>query len=179
MFYDGCSRKVKTKQHQAFCTTFEKRFHKFCTNINNKQYQKISKQNIPHMCLRCQSNTYQTLMCLLQILALKIFVFLVIQTFSQIKIIFKKCNSIETPFNYPDRPVSIDFKYQDINDFSKLSINKNSNLATIHLKTILLSKHFEDLLILLSPLKHSSGIIGIPEYKTNKSSENSLFKSSL
>ena len=134
------------------------------------------------MCLRCQSNTYQTLMCLLQILALKILVFQVIfqwQTFSQIKIIFTKCNSIETPFNYPDRPVSIDFKYQGINDFSKLNINKNSNLATIHLKTILLSKHFEDLLILLSSLKHSSGIIGIPEYKTNKSSENSLFKSSL
>ena len=33
-------------------------FHKLCTNINNKQYQEMSKQNIPYMRLLCQSNIF-------------------------------------------------------------------------------------------------------------------------
>ena len=31
---------------------------------------------------------------------------------------FTKCNSIKTPFNDYDHPVSINFKFHDINDFS-------------------------------------------------------------
>ena len=38
--------------------TCQARFHKLCTNINNNQYQEISKQNIPYMSLGCQSNTF-------------------------------------------------------------------------------------------------------------------------
>ena len=62
-----------------------------------------------------------------------------------LKSFFTKCNSIETPFNDSDHPVSIDSKYHDINDFSKLNINKNSSPATLHLNIASLSKHFEDL----------------------------------
>ena len=53
------------------------------------------------------------------------------------KSFFTKCNSIETPFNDSDHPISLDSKYHDI--------NKNSSLATLHLNTASLSKHFEDL----------------------------------
>ena len=37
---------------------------------------------------------------------------------------FTTCNSIETPFDDFDHPVSIDSKYHDIDGFSKLNINK-------------------------------------------------------
>ena len=58
VFCDGCSRKLKTKQHQISCTTCQARCHKLCTNISNKLYQVISEQNIPHMCSRCESYTF-------------------------------------------------------------------------------------------------------------------------
>ena len=48
-----------------------------------------------------------------------------------LKSFFTKRNSIETPFNDSDHPASIDSRYHDINNFNKLSINKNSSLATL------------------------------------------------
>ena len=66
------------------------------------------------------------------------------------KSFFTKCNSIKTPFNDSDHPVSIVSKYHDINDFNKLSINKNSSLATLHLTIASISKPFEDLQNFLS-----------------------------
>ena len=98
--------------------------------------------------------------------------------FSQMKILnhfFTKFNSIETPFNDSDHPVSIDSKSHDTNDFNKLNINKNSSLATLHLNIASLSKHFEDLQNFLSLLKHSFDIIGISEHKITKCSKNSAF----
>ena len=92
-----------------------------------------------------------------------------------LKSFFTKCNSIETPFNDSDHPVSIDSKSHDINDFNKLNINKNSSLATLHLNIASLSKHFEDLQNFLSLLKHSFDIIGISEHKITKCSKNSAF----
>ena len=101
-------------------------------------------------------------MCLSEILILIIFDFLVIQAFSLMEILnlfSKKWNSIETPFNDSNHPVSIDLKYHDIYNFSKLNINKNSSLVTLHLYIASLSKHFEDLQNFLSLLKHSFDII--------------------
>ena len=92
-----------------------------------------------------------------------------------LKSFFTKCNSIETPFNDSDHPVSIDSKSHDTNDFNKLNINKNSSLATLHLNIASLSKHFEDLQNFLSLLKHSFDIIGISEHKITKGSKNSAF----
>ena len=73
-----------------------------------------------------------------------------------LKSFFTKCNSIETPFDDFDHPVSIDSKYHDINDFNKLKINENLSLATLYLNTASLSKHFENLQNFLFLLKHSS-----------------------
>ena len=87
------------------------------------------------------------------------------------KSFFTKCDSIETPFNDSDHPVSIDSKYNDIKNFNKFNINKNSSLATLHNITSL-SKHFADL---QNFLKHSFDIIGISEHKINKGSKNSAF----
>ena len=63
-------------------------------------------------------------------------------------------------------PVSIEYHYvsiehHDINNFIKLSINKISSLATLHLDIASLSKHFEDLQNFLFLLKHSFDIVGI------------------
>ena len=61
--------------------------------------------------------------------------------------IFRECNSIETPFNDADLSVSLDLKcYNTKNNFnfSKLTINKNSLLVTVHLGITSLSKHFDD-----------------------------------
>ena len=63
---------------------------------------------------------------------------------------------------------SLDSKYHDSNDLSKLNINKNSSLATLHLNVVSLSKHFEDLQNFLFLLKHSFDIIGISEHKITK-----------
>ena len=68
--------------------------------------------------------------------------------------------------------MSLDSKYYDINDFNKLSINKNSSFATLHLNIASLSKHFDDLQNFLSLLKNSFNIIGVPEHKINKNSMN-------
>ena len=60
---------------------------------------------------------------------------------------FRECNSIETPFNDADHSVSLDLKcYNTKNNFnfSKLTINKNSLLVTVHLGITSLSKHFDD-----------------------------------
>ena len=47
---------------------------------------------------------------------------------------FRDCNSNETPFNDADHSVSLDLKcYNTKNNFSKLTINKNSTLVTLHL----------------------------------------------
>ena len=89
---------------------------------------------------------------------------------------FAKGNSLETPFNNSDHPVSIDTKCYDINDFNKLIINKNSSLATPHLNTDSLSKHLEDLQK-FPILKHSFDIIGISEHKITKSLKKSAFNS--
>ena len=58
VFCDGCRRKLKAKQHQVSCATCQARFHKLCTNKSNKQYQEMSKQSIPYICLRCQLNIF-------------------------------------------------------------------------------------------------------------------------
>ena len=92
-----------------------------------------------------------------------------------LKSFFTKCNSIETLFNDSDHPVAIDSKYQDINNFNKLNINKHSSLATLHLNVASLSKHFEDLQNFVFLLKHSFGIIGMSEHKITKCSKNSAF----
>ena len=68
--------------------------------------------------------------------------------------------------------MSVDSKYHDINDFNKLSINKNSSFATLHLNIASLSKHFENLQNFLSLWIHSFDIIGILEHKINKNSMN-------
>ena len=39
-----------------------------------------------------------------------------------LNLLFTDSNSIDTPFNDPDHPVSIDSKYYDINNFNKLYI---------------------------------------------------------
>ena len=85
-----------------------------------------------------------------------------------LKQLFTKCNSIETPFNDADHPLSIDSKCCDINDFNSIHINKNSSFAVLHLNIASLSKHFDDLKNLLSLLKYSFDIIGISEHKINK-----------
>ena len=92
-----------------------------------------------------------------------------------LKSCFTKCNSTETLFNDSDHPVSIDCKSHDINDFNKLSINKNSSLATLLLNIALLSKYFEDLQNFLFLLKHSFDITGISEHKITNDSKNSAF----
>ena len=81
-----------------------------------------------------------------------------------------ECNSIETPFDDSDHPVSIDSKHYDINHFNKLNINKNSSFATLRLNIASLSKHFDGLQIFLSLLKHFFDIIGILEHKIDKNS---------
>ena len=68
--------------------------------------------------------------------------------------------------------MSVDSKYHDINDFNKLSINKNSSFATLHLNIASLSKNFENLQNFLSLWIHSFDIIGISEHKINKNSMN-------
>ena len=73
----------------------------------------------------------------------------------------KMCNSIETPFNDSDHPISVDSKCHDINYYTKLNINKYLSLATLDLNIASLSKHFEDLQNFLSLLKHTFDIIGI------------------
>ena len=76
-----------------------------------------------------------------------------------LKSFFRKCNSVETPFNHSD------LKYHGIYDFNKLSINKNSSLATLHLHIASVPKHFEDLQNFLSFLKYPFDII---EFKNTK-----------
>ena len=110
------------------------------------------------MCLRCQSNTFP----LFDLSNLD--VSLTNSGFNNFRIsrdtnifpddnrksFFTKCNSIETPFNDSDHPVSLDSKQHDI--------NKNSSLATLHLNTASLSKHFEDLKNFSVFRKHSFDI---------------------
>ena len=60
----------------------------------------------------------------------------------------------------------------DINNFNKLTIKTNSTLATFHLNSASLSKHFGDLYDLLALLNHSFDIIGISEHKISKRSNN-------
>lgn len=70
-------------------------------------------------------------------------------------------NSIETPFDEVDHPVSIDSKYYDINDYNNLTSNTPSTLT---------SKHFDvshDLL--------DFSIIEISEHKISKSPNNINF----
>ena len=127
------------------------------------------------MCLCCQSNTFSFSE------QSNSNIFLIYSGFSnflfskdtnifpdQILNFFTEFNSIETPFNDSDHPVSIDSKYNDINDFSKLNVNKNSSLATFRLNIVSLSKHFDNLQNFLSLFKHFFDIIGISEHKINK-----------
>ena len=81
--------------------------------------------------------------------------------------LFTECNSIETPFNDSNHPESIDFKYYDINNFNKLSINKNSSFPTLRLNIASLSEQN-----FWSLLKHYFDIIGISEHKINNNSMN-------
>ena len=103
------------------------------------------------MCLCCQSNTFSFSE------QSNSNIFLIYSGFSnflfskdtnifpdQILNFFTEFNSIETPFNDSDHPVSIDSKYNDINDFSKLNINKNSSLATFRL----ILYHYQNILII-------------------------------
>ena len=129
----------------------------------------MSRQNIPYMCLRCQSNIFPFFdqsnsdVCLINS-GFNNFRFSSntnIFPNENRKSFFRKCNSLETPFNDSDHPVSIESKYHDINDFNKLNINKNSSLGTLHLSVASLSKHFVDLQKFLTLLKHSFDIRGI------------------
>ena len=43
---------------------------------------------------------------------------------------FTECDSIATSVNDSAHPVSMDSKYHEINDYNKLTIDKNSTLAT-------------------------------------------------
>ena len=70
--------------------------------------------------------------------------------------------------NGPNHPVSIDYKYHDINDFNKIITNKNSTFARLHLNIALLSKHFDYLHNYLTFLNNSIDFIGISEYKISK-----------
>ena len=105
------------------------------------------------MCLRCQSNIFSffdqsNLDVSLINSSFNNFRFSIdtnIFPDENLKLFLIKCNSIETPFNDSEHPVSIDSKYHDNNDFNKLNINKKSSLATLHVNIALLSKHFEDL----------------------------------
>ena len=105
------------------------------------------------MCLRCQSNIFSffdqsNLDVSLINSSFNNFRFSIdtnIFPDENLKLFLTKCNSIETPFNDSEHPVSIDSKYHDNNDFNKLNINKKSSLATLHVNIALLSKHFEDL----------------------------------
>ena len=46
---------------------------------------------------------------------------------------FTECNSIATPVNDSAHPVSMDSKYHEISYYNRLTIDKNSTLATFHL----------------------------------------------
>ena len=114
------------------------------------------------MCLRCQSNTFpfseqsNSNISLINS-AFSHFFFSKdtnIVPDQNLNSFFTECNSIETPFNDFKHSVSINSKYYDINDFNKLSTNKSSYFATLHLNIASLSKHFDDLQNLLSLLKH-------------------------
>ena len=143
----------------------------------------MSKQNIRYMCLRCQSNIFpffdqSNLDVPLINSGFNNFRFSSDTNISpdeNVKSFFTKSNSIKTPFNDSDHPVSIDSKYRDINDFNKLNISKKLSLATLHLNIVSLSKHFEVSQNFLSLLKHSFNIIGISERKITKGSKNSAF----
>ena len=121
------------------------------------------------MCLRCQSYTYPFSEQSKSDISLINFGFnnslfstdTNILPDENLNLFFTECNFIETLFNNFCHPVSVDSKYYDISDFNKLSINKNSSLATLHLNIASSSKNFEGLQILLSLLKHSFDIIGI------------------
>ena len=127
VFCDGCSRKVVSYM------TCQAQFHKLYTSINNKQYQKISKENILYMCLQCQSNLFPVFDQWNSDVSLINFGFNNFRFSSDtdifpdenLKSFFTKCNSIEAPFNDFDHPVFINSSYLDINYFNKLNINKN------------------------------------------------------
>ena len=92
----------------------------------NKQYQEISKQSIPYMCLRSQSNIFPFFDQSNSDVSLVNPGFNNFRFSSDtnifpdenLKSFFTKCNSIETPFNDSDHSVSIDSKhFEDLRNF--------------------------------------------------------------
>ena len=128
------------------------------------------------MCLRCQSNTFpfseqsNSDISLINVGFINFLFSKDTKIFQDknLNLFFTEYNSIETPFNDSDHPVSTDSKCYDINDFNKVNINRNSFLATLHLNIMSLLKHFDHLQNYLSLLKHSSDIIVILEHEINK-----------
>ena len=113
VFCDGCSIKLKTKQHQISCTTCQARCRKLCTNISNKLYQVISEQNIPHMCSRSKSYAFPFLdVSIFHSYISNSDVFIINTSFSNfhfaidtnifqdenLKLFFRKCNPLESSY---------------------------------------------------------------------------------
>lgn len=77
-----------------------------------------------------------------------------ISQYDHLKTNFTELNSIKTLFNDVGNPVSMDDKYYTANDFNKLTVNKYSIRLTLHLNTVSLLKHSDNLpnfLTLLNP----------------------------
>ena len=183
VFHDHWNRRVKTKQHQIYCTVCQSRIHnlsttlKKCLTSQNTQIKvSIYICTIDQIFFLFQIKQVHTFSC--QILALMILIFLMTQIFflsENLKTFFTESNSTETPLKDADQQVSVDSKCHNINSFNKVTIKrKNSTLATFHLNITSLSKHVDDLHN-LALLNHSFDIIGISKHKISNNSNNINF----
>ena len=74
--------------------------------------------------------------------------------YEHLKTYLTEFNSIKTLFNDAGNPESIDDRYYADNDFNKIPVNKYSIRLTLHLNTVSLLKHLDNLpnfLTLLNP----------------------------
>ena len=85
-----------------------------------------------------------------------------------------ECNELSSDFlyNYDDDSeelyTGINWRYYSVREFNNLKIDPKSALSICHTNIASLSKHFDDLHLLLSSLKIKFNIIGITEHKIYK-----------
>ena len=164
-----CSKKILQKVILS-CQLCNTSYHKKCVNFSKREYINCSKQKSRFVCNFClESFPFFSLSDIdFKVVNFGLNYDFTIDTtpfpsLSEQKF-FESCNNINVPLDNEDHPVSINSRYYDIDEFSKLDFKEN-DFGILHLNIASLNKHMNDLQNFLSFFDYKFDIIGLSEHK--------------
>ena len=156
----SCGKSVNSNQKAVFCDRCKYWVHTKCNGLSKKDYELLQKEpeDSKWVCQKCINNalpfglTYSPLIYNKSLSS------------AEIKIFLNQLNILEFDKSMSKTMAGVNCKYYDTNEFSEL--NFDSKIFSIfHMNIASLSKHYDELRVLLTQLKHDFSIIGITETK--------------